>query len=136
MTLNAQQTALVYESYRIIDADIAALAEIFYPYLFEIAPDTEPLFRGDSKLQRTSLAQTIGTLVATLVIPTQATPSIQHMGKRHVTYNVRREHYDAFEEALFLAFEQILGDAFTPEVREAWQILYEEVTRIATDAAY
>ncbi len=36
-------------------------------------------------------------------------------------------HYDALGEALLWALEQALGEDFTPAVREAWTVCYDEL---------
>ena len=42
------------------------------------------------------------------------------MGRRHVGYGVRPEHYAMVGEALLWALGPTLGDDFTPATRAAW----------------
>lgn len=44
--------------------------------------------------------------------------------RRHAGYGVRDEHYEAVATALIWTLGTGLGDAFTPEVREAWATMY------------
>ena len=46
-------------------------------------------------------------------------PAVEDLGKRHVGYGVVDEHYDAIGTSLLQALGQGLGDAFTPDVKEA-----------------
>jgi nitric oxide dioxygenase len=49
---------------------------------------------------------------------------VEPLGRRHAGYGVRDEHYTAGGHALLWTLEQGLGDAFTPEVRDAWSAAY------------
>ena len=50
--------------------------------------------------------------------------AVEALGRRHAGYNVRDEHYATVGAALLWTLEQGLGDAFTPEVRDAWSAVY------------
>jgi hemoglobin-like flavoprotein len=62
--------------------------------------------------------------------------AIEDLGKRHLSYGVKRGHYRAFGEAFMWAIEQALGERFTPEVKEAWEALYRLLAELMTEAAY
>jgi hemoglobin-like flavoprotein len=51
-------------------------------------------------------------------------PVVRDLGARHHGYGVRDEHYDTVATALLWTLEQGLGEAFTPETREAWVEVY------------
>jgi hemoglobin-like flavoprotein len=57
-------------------------------------------------------------------------PAIEALGRRHVEYGVKEEHYDTGGEALLWTLEQGLGERFTPEVKEAWAETYGLVATI------
>lgn len=52
------------------------------------------------------------------------------LGKRHVRYGVTPAMYEFMGEALLYTLRKMLGDGFTPAVKEAWEIIYGE---LATD---
>ena len=54
-------------------------------------------------------------------------PAIRDLSVRHVGYGVKLADYDALGEALLWALEQALGEDFTPAVREAWTVCYDEL---------
>jgi len=105
-------------------ADIAA--NIFYARLFQIAPDLpETLFRQvDMAGQRKKLMQVLALAVKSLRQPEALLPVLRDLGRRHVRYGVRDEHYDTVGRALLWTVERTVGGAFTPEVREAWRSVY------------
>ena len=52
-------------------------------------------------------------------------PVLEEMGAKHaISFSTVREHYDAVAECLLWTLEAGLGDAWTPEVKEAWGWVY------------
>jgi nitric oxide dioxygenase len=52
------------------------------------------------------------------------TGAVERIAQKHVSLFILPEHYPIVGEYLIGAFQQILGDAFTPEIKEAWVIAY------------
>jgi hypothetical protein len=52
---------------------------------------------------------------------------LQDLGSKHVTYGVESHHYDIIGQALLDTLALGLGDAFTPEVKAAWEAVYAVV---------
>lgn len=50
------------------------------------------------------------------------------LGRRHVVYGVTPAMYAYMGEALLFTLEKLLGEDFTPEVQEAWEIVYNELS--------
>jgi nitric oxide dioxygenase len=51
-------------------------------------------------------------------------PAIGHIARRHVETGIRAEHYPAVAEALLPAIKDVLGDAATDVVLDAWGQAY------------
>lgn len=133
MTLTDNEKQLVTESFTKVAPIAEQAAEMFYSHLFEIAPDTKPLFKKtDMKEQGRKLMQTLATAVGSLYRLEQIVPDIQALGKRHVAYGVTKDQYATVGEALLWTLEQGLGDDFTPEVKEAWTKVYTTLAGVAT----
>ncbi|HEY9050788.1 MAG TPA: globin domain-containing protein, partial [Gammaproteobacteria bacterium] len=62
-------------------------------------------------------------------------PALQDMGKRHVNYGVKDEHYDTVGEALIWTLGAGLEDAFTEETKSAWVGVYTLVADTMKAAA-
>lgn len=110
-------------------------AELFYGKLFELDPSLQPLFKGDMAEQGKKLMQTIGVAVAHLDKLGEVVPTVQALGKRHVGYGVKDEHYETVGTALLWTLETGLGDAFTSDVKNAWTITYTTLATVMKDAA-
>lgn len=122
--MTPEQVALVQGSFAKVAPIAPKAAEIFYARLFEIAPEVKPMFKGDMVAQGAKLMKMIGTAVSGLNDLAAIVPAVQALGRGHVAYGVKDEHYDVVGAALLWTLEQGLGDDFTPETKEAWTTVY------------
>ena len=123
MVTNSQKV-LVQESFAAVAliADDAAL--LFYRRLFELDPSLQRMFKGDMTEQRRKLMQMLTAAVKGLDRLDQLVPVVEDLGRRHVGYGVADEHYDTVGAALLWTLEKGLGNAFTPDVKDAWIAVY------------
>ena len=133
--MNDTQVALVQQTWRQVLPIREVAAKLFYDKLFELDPALKPLFQGDMVEQGRKLMTMIGTAVVGLSRPDELIPAVQALGARHVGYGVRDEHYDTVAAALLDTLRKGLGDAFTPEVKEAWVAVYTVLAKTMQDAA-
>lgn len=133
--MNNDQKLLVQKTFEMVAPIAEVAAGLFYGRLFEVDPSLKPLFRGDIKDQGKKLMATIKIAVQSLDRLEQLVPVVQALGRRHLAYGVRDEHYDTVGGALLWTLEKGLGDAFTPEVKEAWAIVYGVLAKVMKDAA-
>lgn len=118
------QIALIRASAAPIVADPEGVATLFYDRLFALAPGLRPLFPADMAAQRGKLMAMLITAVGLLDQPEKLVPALQQLGKRHVAYGVKPEHYPIVGAALLDTLAVGLGAGFTPEVRAAWTAFY------------
>ncbi len=100
---------------------------LFYERLFADHPNLQPLFKHDMRIQGVKLMTMLAMVVYNLHEPGQVLPAIRDLGVRHVGYGVKLSDYDALKEALLWTLEQALGEDFTPAVRDAWAVCYDEL---------
>jgi hemoglobin-like flavoprotein len=115
-------------------ADLAAA--LFYGRLFEMAPETRALFRGDMDRQGRKLIAALATVVNSLGDFEQIVPIACDLAKRHVTYGVAPEHYALVGSALLWTLEEWLGDEFTPSLSAAWRAAYCALSEVMIASAY
>lgn len=133
--MTPDQIALVQESFKAVLTIKDAAADLFYGRLFEDDPSLEALFPSDLTKQKQNLMATIATAVGSLHKLGDIVPVVQELGIRHTAYGVKPEHYDTVGGALLWTLEQGLGDAFTPEVKEAWTETYMLLAETMKEAA-
>jgi len=136
MSLTHRQIAVVQSSFRIVQPVAVTAAEIFYKRLFEIAPSTRDLFKGDIAEQGRKLMQVLALAVGGLGNVATLVPVVQQLGLRHAGYGVRAEHYDAVRDALMGTLALVMQDGFTEEVRGAWSEAYAMLAGVMKEAAY
>ena len=134
--MNPMQKQLVQQTWAKVEPISDLAAGLFYGRLFVIAPATQAMFiKTDMQKQRQMLMQAIGLTVKSLDNLDKLVPILQDLGRRHIDYGVRDEHYDSVGQALLWTLEQGLGEAFTPPVRDAWTSAYMLVASVMKQAA-
>jgi len=133
--MTPEQISLVQTSWQKVVQIKEKAAELFYGKLFEMDPALKPLFKGDLTEQGRKLTGMINTVVVKLDNLGEIVPAVQDLGKRHVGYGVKDEHYDTVAGALLWTLGAGLGDAFTDEVKEAWTSAYMILAGAMKEAA-
>ena len=133
--LTYKQKLLVQDTWEKVVPIADTAAELFYGKLFELDPDLKPLFKdSDMKEQGKKLMQMIGAAVKGLDTLGELVPAVQALGKRHIGYGVKDEHYDTVAAALLDTLDKGLGDDFTEETKEAWTITYTTLATLMIEA--
>ena len=135
MSLTARQISLVRESFSAVAPISDQAAALFYGRLFEVAPSVRPLFPDDVTAQGKKLMKALALAVSSLERPDALLPVLRDMGARHVAYGAEEAHYAVVGECLIWTLRTGLGDAFTPEVEEAWVQTYGIVSSTMIEGA-
>ncbi|CAM5576319.1 hemin transporter [Streptomyces avidinii] len=128
--LSEKSTATVRATLPAVGAAIGDITELFYAKLFAAHPELiRDLFnRGNQNagLQKQALAGSIAAFATHLVDRPDTRPDVMlgRIAHKHASLGVTREQYAVVHEHLFAAIAEILGDAVTPEVAEAWDEVY------------
>ena len=125
--MNVAQQELVRTTFASLVVMPEVAGALFYERLFEVNPSFRRLFNSDMRIQGVKLMTMLSMVVYNLHEPGQILPAIRDLSVRHVGYGVKLADYDALGEALLWALEQALGEGFTPAVREAWTVCYDEL---------
>jgi hemoglobin-like flavoprotein len=133
--MNEEQIATVKSTWSQVVPIADTAADLFYGRLFELDDSLRPMFPDDLGDQKKKLMQTLGRLVASLEDLESVVPAVQDLGKRHVGYGVKEPHYQTVGAALLWTLEKGLGDAWDPEVQQAWTAVYTLVSGVMIDAA-
>lgn len=134
--MTPDQIQLVQASWQRIQPLQAVAADLFYGRLFEIAPDTRPLFRRDIHAQGGMLMKALDLVVGSLARLDEVLPVAAQMARRHVGYGVVPAHYDSVGVALLWTLEQALAADFSPALRQAWATAYLALAGAMKAAAY
>lgn len=122
--LGKRQIELLRDSFVAVLLDQERAGRLFYDRLFAIAPDVRAMFGQEMAAQRRILIQTLATIVTGLGDVATLRPMIAALGRRHVGYGVRPEHYAPVGEAIIHMVAGMGGAALEAETERAWRIGY------------
>jgi hemoglobin-like flavoprotein len=134
--MNSTQVKLVQESFAKVVPISEAAAVIFYDRLFEVAPSVKAMFPSDMSGQRKKLMMMLAAVVNGLGNLQSILPAASALAKRHVDYGAKPEHYPVVGGALLWTLEKGLGEAWTPDVADAWTTAYGTLSGYMISEAY
>ena len=108
----------------------------FYKNMFEKNPEVAPLFdmdRQSSGEQPKALAMSILASAQTIDNLPAIMPVVNKIAERHCNSTVKPEHYPIVGKHLLDAIKEVLGDAATDEIIDAWGKTYGVLAEIFID---
>ena len=133
--MRPEQIELVQTSFAKVAPIAETAAALFYARLFELDPALRHMFRTDLREQGRKLMTMLRVVVNGLTRLEALVPAVEALGRRHVEYGVRDEHYAVVGAALLWTLRQGLGDDFTPETEAAWGEAYTILATVMKEAA-
>jgi nitric oxide dioxygenase len=132
--MTPEQIALVRLTFAQVTSNEAEAGRQFYSRFFALAPDARALFKDDVAAQARKLMHSLGVVMSSINNPGGLGFILEGLGRRHVKYGVQDRHYEHFRSALLWMLEKRLGEAFTPQARDAWAMLCDEVASVMKSA--
>ena len=96
----------------------------FYDRLFEVAPETRPLFKHSIQEQSKKLMDVISYAIQTLDDPEELIPKVEALGALHKGYGVLDKYYPIVGDVLISRLEKHLGNHLDAETKKAWVAVY------------
>jgi nitric oxide dioxygenase len=131
-----QQVSLVQQSFSKVAPIAPQAADLFYCRLFEVAPQVRSLFPDDMSEQKKKLMGMLAVVVNGLDKLDTILPAASALAKRHVAYGAVSDHYPVVGGALLWTLEKGLGEAWTPELADAWTDAYTTLSGFMIAEAY
>ena len=127
----------------IVKSTVPALKEhgleittVFYKTMLKNNPEVKGMFNMDkqeSGAQPKALAMTVLAAAQNIDNLEVLLPAVKKIGQVHVNTNVKPEHYPIVGKNLLIAIKEVLGDAATEEVLNAWGEAYEVIAKVFID---
>ena len=105
----------------------------FYKRMFENNPEIKAMFnmaKQESGEQPKALAMAVLAAAQNIDNLEAILPAVQKMCRAHVNSNVKAEHYPIIGENLLASIKEVLGDAATDEILDAWAQAYGEISKV------
>ncbi|PWW34835.1 NO-inducible flavohemoprotein [Chromohalobacter israelensis] len=128
--LTSAQESVIAATTPVVAEHIEAIAQRFYPLMFARYPEVKTLFNATHQHtggQPRALAGAVVGYVQLRHTPQRLDEVLGIIVDKHVSLGIRPEHYPIVGECLMAAIGEVLGDAVTDEVADAWGALYEEL---------
>ncbi|WP_030758049.1 globin domain-containing protein [Streptomyces griseus] len=128
--LSEQAVPVVRATLPAVGGALDRITERFYGRLFDAHPELlRDLFNRGNQAngdQRKALAGSIAAFAAALLEHPDTRPDalLSRIAHKHASLGVTADQYKIVHEHLFAAIVEVLGEAVTPEVAQAWDEVY------------
>ncbi|WNL38635.1 globin domain-containing protein [Halomonas sp. PAMB 3232] len=134
--LSHEQEALIDATAPVVAEHLNAITSRFYPLMFERYPEVRVLFNEVHQQNGSQPRALAGAVLAYVQLrgnPAKARAALDIVVSKHVSLNILPKHYPIVGECLMAAIGEVLGDALTPEIADAWGALYNELAALLID---
>lgn len=125
--LDAQTVRVVKATAPILGEHAEALTRLFYKRMFEANPEVRPFFNPahqEAGTQQRALAGAIVAYATHIEDLGKLTEAVDLIAHKHVSLGVKADHYPIVGQNLIAAIQELLGDAATDEIVDAWTKAY------------
>lgn len=130
-----QQKAIIKATVPVLQQYGETITSVFYRNLFEEHPALLNIFNPANQRnggQSRSLAASILAYASHIDQLDQLGGMVSRIAHKHASLEVQPEHYPIVGQHLLRAISEVLGDAATPEILEAWGAAYGQLAEIMT----
>ena len=124
MSLSESTIAIIKATAAPVAVNAEAITKRMYEVLFQTHPETKAFFKDADPEQHKKLAGAVSAYAANIDNLDVLTKAIEKMAQTHIRVKVQPEHYPLVGVALLGAIKDVLGDAATDEVIQAWKEAY------------
>lgn len=125
--LTTSQLQIIKATVPVLKLHGATITSHFYKRMFAQHPELQNVFNlthQKTGAQSRSLAASVLAYAEYLDQPEFLSGMVARIAHKHASLDVLAEHYPIVGENLLAAIQEVLGDAATPEIIEAWGVAY------------
>lgn len=133
MALTPAQIAIVKSTVPILREHGKTVTTAMYRNLLHDHPDLKNYFSLRAQYtgqQPTALANAVLAYAIHIDDLGKLTHAVERIAQKHVSLYIKPEHYPVVGQYLIAAFGEVLGDAFTEDVRDAWVVAFGELADV------
>jgi hemoglobin-like flavoprotein len=122
--LTDERKKIVKDTAPILKEKGEAITTRMYEIMFSEYPDAKELFKNAPTNQNQILARSIMAYAENIDNLGNLEGAIERIAKHHIETDIKPIHYPWVIESLLQAMVDVLGDAVTPAIKEAWFAAY------------
>lgn len=125
--LSQQTIDIVKSTAPVLEVHGVAITTTFYKNMFEAHPELLNIFNHANQAkgrQQTALANTVYAAAVHIDNLAAIIPVVKQIGQKHVSLGIKPEHYPIVGHHLLGAIKEVLGDAATDDIINAWAEAY------------
>jgi nitric oxide dioxygenase len=134
--MNPHQKQLIKATIPILRSNGEDLTTYFYARMFKHHPELKNIFNMGNQAngrQKSALANAVLAYAENIDAPGVLIPVLRGIGTKHRSLNIQPEQYKIVGTQLLASIAEVVGDAATPEILEAWTVAYYELAQIMID---
>jgi len=124
MSLSQSTINTVKATSGVVSQHAETITTKMYEILFSQHPELKELFKDADPDQHKKLASAVGAYAANIDNLDVLSKAVEKMAQSHVRTNVKPEHYPMVGTAILGAIKEVLGDAATEDILDAWKEAY------------
>lgn len=131
--MTEEQKKLILATVPVLKEQGVVLTSHFYRRMFRDNPELKNMFNmgnQQSGKQQTALANAVLAYAENIANPGVLMPVIDNIGHKHTSLDIRPEQYDIVGKHLIASIQEVLGEAATPEIVDAWTSAYNQLALI------
>ncbi len=131
--LTKKTVEIVKSTVPVLEEHGTKITKAFYKRMFEHHPELLNYFNHTNQQrgsQPKALANSIIAAGKHIDRLEEILPVVKQIGHKHRALSIRPEHYPIVGENLLAAIKEILSDAATEEILQAWEEAYEEIAKV------
>lgn len=128
--MNNEQKQFITATVPILKEHGVLLTKHFYNRMFTHNPELKNMFNmgnQESGKQQTALAMAVLAYAENIANPGILMPVVDRIGHKHVSLDIRPEHYQIVGKHLIASIKEVLGEGATPEILDAWTAAYQQL---------
>lgn len=125
--LTASQLAVIKATVPVLEENGEVLTRHFYERMFRENPEVLVFFNPahqKSGGQQRALAAAISAYAKHIENPSVLADAVELIAQKHASLGIQAQHYPIVGANLLASIKEVLGDAATPEIIEAWAAAY------------
>ncbi|EJY54676.1 putative serine protein kinase, PrkA [Alicyclobacillus hesperidum URH17-3-68] len=131
--LSTETKSIILSTVPVLEKHGEAITGRFYHILFSEHPELLNLFNQTNQRQgkqQTALANAVYAAAAHIDNLSVILPVVQRIAEKHRALGVTPDQYPIVGETLLKAIKDVLGDAATPEIMDAWAQAYGAIADV------